>query len=383
VNATSFPHVQGTDEGIRTARRRGRRAEGESEPDLAAHRHRPGTLFSGGMLRHEFASSRAREAFAPAQRVSGFRIQNASPGAEAAGTVFEMEDVADVADLFAHNARPELKVATHEDRSASSSLGGFSGRNANIPSGSALEQLDVIRMQSTVRRNDPLPLVVDECYAAVEGLYTNPVERMNALAEAIAKRGYTFQVMRVPCPSSYNSQAFVRRHAFLMDPESMVIIDPNLKDEFEIARSTPEYQELLARLPRSFVGPRAMLIELVELVCREMARALTVNGLSVPPWRKKENTVARWLMATPHDEEERALRAKRPRASRHRSASGNAPAKKVAYGFMGPHSDPKNRSQRGHPFLSLDPTYSDESGTSDGEDLAIQVTRAVRSLHVL
>jgi len=226
--------------------------------------------------------------------------------------------------------------------------------------------------------------VVDECYAALEGSNLEPLERMKALAEAIAKRGYTFQVMSVPCPPNYNSQSFVRRHVFLMDPESMVVVDPNLKDEFEIARSTPEYQELLARVPRSFVGPKAKLIELVELMCREMVRAMTVNGLSVPPWRKKENTVARWALATPYDAQERAQQAKRPRfASRHRSASGT-PAKKVAYGFVGPHSDPKNVLERGRARLfSTDHMFSDESGTSDGEDLALQAARAVRSLNFI
>jgi uncharacterized protein (TIGR01615 family) len=341
------------------------------------------------MPTHEFATPlRAPlEHFVPAQRVSGFRIVNASPAADAAGAVFEMEDVAEVAELFAKSVKGELKVASFADadRSASSSTGSFSGRTTSSAGGPALEQLEVLRKQSPVKRSDPLPAVVDECYAAVESLHPDPVARMKALARELEQRGYKFQVMCVPCPSSYNSQAFVRRHAFLMDPESSVVIDPNLKDEFEIARTTPEYQELLSRLPRAFVGPKPALVELVELVCREMSRALTVNGLSVPPWRKKENTVARWVLATPYDEQMKAQRAKRPRViARQRSASTavGTPAKKVAYGFPGPHSDPKNRPTHSSMGTRVD-LYSDESSTSDGDDIALEAVRAVRSLHVM
>jgi uncharacterized protein (TIGR01615 family) len=65
-----------------------------------------------------------------------------------------------------------------------------------------------------------------------------------------------------------------------------VIIEPRLREQFEIAHPTISYKTLLDQLPGEFVGPASKLRTLVEAVSIAMAEAFKEMEMSLPPWRR-------------------------------------------------------------------------------------------------
>ena len=55
-------------------------------------------------------------------------------------------------------------------------------------------------------------------------------------------------------------------------------MDPQFKEQFEIAHPTERYTELLDALPAFFVGTEDRLVTLVELLCSEMSAAFQSTG---------------------------------------------------------------------------------------------------------
>ncbi|MQM06084.1 hypothetical protein Taro_038900 [Colocasia esculenta] len=73
------------------------------------------------------------------------------------------------------------------------------------------------------------------------------------------------------------------------------IVEPNLAAEFEIARPTPRYQELLHALPAVFVGRPEVLRDVVRLMCSAAAESMRSREMHVPPWRRREYVQGKWL----------------------------------------------------------------------------------------
>jgi uncharacterized protein (TIGR01615 family) len=72
------------------------------------------------------------------------------------------------------------------------------------------------------------------------------------------------------------------------------IIEPRLREQFEIAHPTPSYRALLEQLPAEFVGPASKLRTLVEAVSAAMAMAFKEMEMSLPPWRRLPATLSKW-----------------------------------------------------------------------------------------
>nr|GME18782.1 uncharacterized protein LOC109190279 [Ipomoea batatas] len=65
-----------------------------------------------------------------------------------------------------------------------------------------------------------------------------------------------------------------------------VIVDTNLRSQFEVARPTEAYKELSSFLPCIFVGTEHRLQTIISLLCEAAKQSLKESGLHVPPWRK-------------------------------------------------------------------------------------------------
>nr|CAB3474986.1 unnamed protein product [Digitaria exilis] len=76
---------------------------------------------------------------------------------------------------------------------------------------------------------------------------------------------------------------------------SRLVVDIDFRAQFQLARPTPWYAHLWARLPAVFVGPRARLRKAVSLLCAAAQRSLRESGLHVPPWRRSGYMQAKWL----------------------------------------------------------------------------------------
>ncbi|XP_055831432.1 uncharacterized protein LOC129900473 isoform X2 [Solanum dulcamara] len=74
-----------------------------------------------------------------------------------------------------------------------------------------------------------------------------------------------------------------------------LIVDIDFRSQFELARPTQEYKELLNSLPSIFVGTEDKLNGIISLLCSAAKQSLKEKGLHVPPWRKASYMHSKWL----------------------------------------------------------------------------------------
>ncbi|XP_029126175.1 uncharacterized protein LOC109792287 [Cajanus cajan] len=77
-----------------------------------------------------------------------------------------------------------------------------------------------------------------------------------------------------------------------------LIIDIDFRSEFEIARSTGTYKTILHSLPFIFVGKSDRLCQIVASVSEAAKQSLKKKGMHVPPWRKADYMLAKWLSSS-------------------------------------------------------------------------------------
>lgn len=129
------------------------------------------------------------------------------------------------------------------------------------------------------------------------------------LAESLAKAGYSVLIRESAVGSNSNTDCLRNlRHAFLCvtDPSfpcatEEVIVEPCLKDHFLIAHPTPTFTNVLASLPHEFVGSKAALAAVVNIVCAEMMRSFKDQSHVVPPWRQMGSMMSKWFPNTAKD----------------------------------------------------------------------------------
>lgn len=79
------------------------------------------------------------------------------------------------------------------------------------------------------------------------------------------------------------------------------IVDPSFKEQFEIPQPTAAYAALLELVPAEFVGTSSRLIPLVQTLCAEMVASFEANGLTLPPWRRSQSMLTKWLPSRSRD----------------------------------------------------------------------------------
>lgn len=74
-----------------------------------------------------------------------------------------------------------------------------------------------------------------------------------------------------------------------------VIVDLDFRSQFEVARPTSTYKELIDNLPCIFVGTEEKLEDVISLLCSAAKESLREMGLHIPPWRKASYMQSKWL----------------------------------------------------------------------------------------
>ncbi|RWV88071.1 hypothetical protein GW17_00049874 [Ensete ventricosum] len=106
------------------------------------------------------------------------------------------------------------------------------------------------------------------------------------------------------CLSSLFAYAFNSRSPFTGEYQYIdvivrggerLLVDMDFRSEFEIARSTKSYREVLQSLPSVFVGAEDRVNQIVAVVSEAARKSLKKRGLHVPPWRRPEYMRAKWL----------------------------------------------------------------------------------------
>ncbi|XP_078171354.1 uncharacterized protein LOC144565462 [Carex rostrata] len=73
------------------------------------------------------------------------------------------------------------------------------------------------------------------------------------------------------------------------------IVDVYFAAESEVAGPTDEYQTVLSALPEMALVQQEEMRRVLRIMADEAKRSLKNRGLSLPPWRKKQFLMAKWL----------------------------------------------------------------------------------------
>ena len=79
----------------------------------------------------------------------------------------------------------------------------------------------------------------------------------------------------------------------------MLIVEPRLREQFEIPRPSAAYAACLDALPAVFVGTPQRLTALVAWMAARLRAAFTAADMHVPPWRSARAMLAMWRLDTP------------------------------------------------------------------------------------
>jgi uncharacterized protein (TIGR01615 family) len=105
--------------------------------------------------------------------------------------------------------------------------------------------------------------------------------------------------------------------------DSTLIVDPLFREQFAIPQPSAMYQALLELVPLEFVGTASRLIPLVQCLCAEMVASFESKGLTLPPWRRAQSMLSKWLPTKSRDQ---AFNGSSSAGSLSRCSSGSAAA---------------------------------------------------------
>ncbi|KAF6170094.1 hypothetical protein GIB67_025783 [Kingdonia uniflora] len=73
-----------------------------------------------------------------------------------------------------------------------------------------------------------------------------------------------------------------------------LIVDIDFKSQFELARPTATYKDLLNSLSQVYVGTEKKLFKIVSLMCSSAKQSYKEMKLHIPPWRTTSYMQAKW-----------------------------------------------------------------------------------------
>eukprot|EP00195_Chlamydomonas_chlamydogama_P013006 CAMPEP_0202901194 /NCGR_PEP_ID=MMETSP1392-20130828/13871_1 /ASSEMBLY_ACC=CAM_ASM_000868 /TAXON_ID=225041 /ORGANISM="Chlamydomonas chlamydogama, Strain SAG 11-48b" /LENGTH=294 /DNA_ID=CAMNT_0049587715 /DNA_START=242 /DNA_END=1126 /DNA_ORIENTATION=+ len=124
------------------------------------------------------------------------------------------------------------------------------------------------------------------------------------LANQLSDAGYTVSVRNA---LGGGSSCFRNlRHEFLLvkdcDHDAVEhIVDLRFNEHFQIPHPTRQYADILSLVPEEFVGPSSKLLPVVQILCSEMAASFEVKGLTLPPWRRTQSMLSKWMSTKVRD----------------------------------------------------------------------------------
>ncbi|CAN6443629.1 unnamed protein product [Victoria cruziana] len=83
------------------------------------------------------------------------------------------------------------------------------------------------------------------------------------------------------------------------DAAARVLIELDFRAEFEMARGSSEYNQLVNRLPEVFVGRPDRLKEVIKAACSAGKRCMKEKKMHLGPWRRQKYMHSKWL--GPHE----------------------------------------------------------------------------------
>ncbi|CAI8584923.1 unnamed protein product [Vicia faba] len=118
------------------------------------------------------------------------------------------------------------------------------------------------------------------------------------VAENLSSLGYDSSICHSKWDKTLSHPAGEYEYIDVIVEGERLIIDIDFRSEFEIARSTGTFKLILQFLPYIFVGKPDRLRQIVAAVSEAAKQSLKKKGMPVPPWRKAEYMLAKWLSAS-------------------------------------------------------------------------------------
>lgn len=82
-----------------------------------------------------------------------------------------------------------------------------------------------------------------------------------------------------------------------------LIVDIDFKSQFEVARPTQYYRDMIDSLPVIFVGSDNKLCKIISMLCCAAKQSLRQKGMHVPPWRTITYMQSKWFSGIHHQHE--------------------------------------------------------------------------------
>uniref|UniRef100_A0ACD5ZDW9 Uncharacterized protein n=1 Tax=Avena sativa TaxID=4498 RepID=A0ACD5ZDW9_AVESA len=118
------------------------------------------------------------------------------------------------------------------------------------------------------------------------------------VAERLRARGFDAGICRSSWERSSTSPAGTHEYVDVVlstgFSTSRYIVEVNVAAEFETARPSAEYEELLLALPPVLVASPETFKEVAAAMCAAAAESIRGAGMHVPPWRRARYVQAKW-----------------------------------------------------------------------------------------
>ncbi|KAK7278381.1 hypothetical protein RJT34_23409 [Clitoria ternatea] len=129
-------------------------------------------------------------------------------------------------------------------------------------------------------------------------VYKRKDDLTKIVTESLSSLGYDSSICKSKWDKALSYPAGEYEYIDVVVEGERVIIDIDFRSEFDIARSTGTYKAILQSLPYIFVGKSDRLCQIVAAVSEAAKQSLKKKGMHVPPWRKAEYMLAKWLSSS-------------------------------------------------------------------------------------
>ncbi|XP_010504268.1 PREDICTED: uncharacterized protein LOC104781324 [Camelina sativa] len=134
---------------------------------------------------------------------------------------------------------------------------------------------------------------------ATELVETKDDSTLKAVADELVALGYDAAVCKSRWEKSKSRSCPVPAGEYqyldVMIGDQRVLIDIDFQSKFEIARPSKTYKSISKTLPYVYVGQVDRLKKLVVFVSEAAKNSLRKKGLSMPPWRRAEYVLTKWV----------------------------------------------------------------------------------------
>ncbi|KAL9227547.1 hypothetical protein vseg_003225 [Gypsophila vaccaria] len=120
-------------------------------------------------------------------------------------------------------------------------------------------------------------------------------ELRKLVVDGLTAVGYDVAICKSKWEKSPSFPAGEYEYVDVMIGEERLIIDIDFRSQFEVARSTKTFKSILQTLPNIFVGKSDRLSKIICILSEATKQSLKKKGMHIPPWRKADYVLAKWL----------------------------------------------------------------------------------------